>query len=213
MCSVGGCDRSASIRGWCSAHYARWRKHGDVLAGTPLTAKRSDLGKPHGPQDPRLLDPERRPCRDCKQVKPLSEFGPMGKGPLGKRYACRPCDALKAQRERARWDTDPQLRQRRLETQRRSYVKQAYGADGLLADERISRGEPCDVCGQHPEGKRAMAIDHCHVTGRVRGILCKDCNLVLGWMKDDPARLRALADYVEHARTSASPVSSDTRGS
>jgi len=42
-----------------------------------------------------------------------------------------------------------------------------------------------------------MAIDHCHDSGRVRGILCKDCNLVLGWMKDTPARLRALADYLE----------------
>lgn len=66
-----------------------------------------------------------------------------------------------------------------------------------MARERILRGEPCDVCGRRPAGKRAMAIDHCHVTGKVRGILCKDCNLVLGWMNDDAARLRALASYLE----------------
>jgi hypothetical protein len=41
-----------------------------------------------------------------------------------------------------------------------------------------------------------MAIDHSHLTGRVRGLLCKDCNLILGWVQDDPARLRAMADYV-----------------
>jgi hypothetical protein len=34
-CSVDGCDRAADVRGWCRAHYKRWRRHGDPTAGQP----------------------------------------------------------------------------------------------------------------------------------------------------------------------------------
>lgn len=36
MCAVDGCDREVSARGWCAAHYYRWRKHGDVQADKPI---------------------------------------------------------------------------------------------------------------------------------------------------------------------------------
>lgn len=36
-CSVVGCDRSAKTRGWCFAHYARWRSYGDVFPETPIS--------------------------------------------------------------------------------------------------------------------------------------------------------------------------------
>jgi hypothetical protein len=56
----------------------------------------------------------------------------------------------------------------------------------------------CAVCGQ-PETHStwALAIDHDHATGRVRGLLCFQCNTMIGKAKDNPAILRAGADYVE----------------
>lgn len=36
VCSVSGCVRPSKAFGWCNSHYARWRKHGDVMAGTPI---------------------------------------------------------------------------------------------------------------------------------------------------------------------------------
>lgn len=36
VCSVGDCGRPSRTRGWCASHYARWRKHGDVMADKPL---------------------------------------------------------------------------------------------------------------------------------------------------------------------------------
>jgi hypothetical protein len=51
-----------------------------------------------------------------------------------------------------------------------------------------------------------LQIDHCHETGRVRGLLCPRCNSSAGSVRDDPdevrrwaARLGALADYLERA--------------
>jgi hypothetical protein len=45
-----------------------------------------------------------------------------------------------------------------------------------------------------------LRIDHDHGTGNVRGLLCNGCNLALGYMKDNPERLRAAADYLDRRR-------------
>ena len=68
----------------------------------------------------------------------------------------------------------------------------------------------CEICG-NPEttvanGKvKPLAIDHCHQSGKVRGLICHACNHALGQMADDPERLRAAAAYLE--RTAAAIAS------
>jgi hypothetical protein len=60
----------------------------------------------------------------------------------------------------------------------------------------------CDACGQSDfAAARRLAIDHDHrLTGSasVRGVLCSACNRAVGMVKDNPARLRALAAYLEN---------------
>ena len=56
----------------------------------------------------------------------------------------------------------------------------------------LSRGV-CDVC----QSTERLRIDHCHVSSRVRGVLCDSCNKGLGFFKDDPARLRAALRYLK----------------
>lgn len=61
---------------------------------------------------------------------------------------------------------------------------------------------PCEICGRVPGyvGGKVTARDHDHLTGRDRGRLCQDHNLGIGLFRDDPALLRAAADYIERYR-------------
>ena len=60
----------------------------------------------------------------------------------------------------------------------------------------------CDLCGAaEPDSyKRRFYIDHDHHSGAVRALLCGACNMGIGQLKDDPALLRAAADYIERHR-------------
>lgn len=67
-----------------------------------------------------------------------------------------------------------------------------------------AQGGCCAVCGaalkeKNTPGDRKFNthIDHCHTSGKVRGLLCSGCNLGLGHFKDDPARLLAAAAYLK----------------
>lgn len=55
----------------------------------------------------------------------------------------------------------------------------------------------CAICRTDAWPGKGPHVDHAHDTGRVRGILCGGCNNGLGRFADDPARLRAAAEYLE----------------
>ena len=98
--------------------------------------------------------------------------------------------------QKKRYHSDSEHRARLIE-------KRKYSKYGLTPDDYFEMLEAqdykCLVCGvKHKEGKTTkLHVDHCHETGKVRGLLCMHCNLAAGFAKDDPVRLRSLADYLE----------------
>ncbi len=80
-----------------------------------------------------------------------------------------------------------------------THSMRVYGLTAIEAD--AIRGRGCEVCGSNEN----VHIDHCHDSNVVRGALCVNCNIALGQCRDDPTRLRALADYAEqHAHLKVS---------
>lgn len=60
----------------------------------------------------------------------------------------------------------------------------------------------CKICGNPESVKlkgvvKLLAVDHCHSSGKVRGLLCNNCNRAIGMLKDDPEILRRAASYLE----------------
>lgn len=54
----------------------------------------------------------------------------------------------------------------------------------------------CAICGSL-EGKKALAIDHSHITGLRRGLLCQLCNIGIGHFREEPRLLRAAVRYLK----------------
>lgn len=71
---------------------------------------------------------------------------------------------------------------------------------GLTVDsyERMRNGQSgmCAICLTPPRRGR-LYVDHCHKSGRVRGLLCSDCNLGLGKFNDDADRVLRASKYLE----------------
>lgn len=85
-----------------------------------------------------------------------------------------------------------------------AYYKRNYGiTDADLTKKKAEQGNKCFLCGS--EGfligknnhSEKLVVDHCHETGRVRKLLCQNCNRGLGLFQDNPELLRKAADYVE----------------
>lgn len=68
--------------------------------------------------------------------------------------------------------------------------------DGTYQRLLEQQGGGCAICGRKPEGRK-LDVDHAHASLRIRGILCRSCNLRLTRNHADPVWLRKAADYLE----------------
>jgi hypothetical protein len=64
-------------------------------------------------------------------------------------------------------------------------------------DQLVGQAGRCAICWQVMTPGRGTNIDHDHVTGKVRALLCSSCNWVIGHAKESPETLRAAASYIE----------------
>jgi hypothetical protein len=90
-----------------------------------------------------------------------------------------------------------------LTTRRDRYLKQKYGISEIDYLEMLQKQQnSCKICNSFFStswGPDAPVVDHCHSTGKVRGLLCNECNRGLGYYHDDPIALRKAADYLENS--------------
>ena len=81
-----------------------------------------------------------------------------------------------------------------------------YGVSQEEFDAKLAaQGGVCAICGtiKWMGMGNAPHTDHDHVTGAFRGVLCGNCNIGIGKLGEDPARLRAAAAYLEAALVTA----------
>jgi len=141
-------------------------------------------------------------CRTCppgSPPKPASDFSERS-------TKCRTC--VNASR-RERYKTDSSFREKTLSAKwydankkraRDNQIKRKYGITPEVYDAMLcGQLGACAIC-NGPSVGGPFHIDHDHKTNKIRGILCKHCNLMLGYAKDDERTLIAAASYLRKSR-------------
>ena len=126
---------------------------------------------------------ETKLCKACDTIKPVSDFYYQRGKPS---HPCKECK--KASIKEAR--TPEKIREDNLK--KFGITQRDYE---LMFSEQDCG---CAICGgtTMPGDKKYLAVDHCHSTGEVRGLLCNSCNLLLGHAKDSVETLQNAIDYL-----------------
>lgn len=118
---------------------------------------------------PKII-PDQKTCSTCLQEKPSTDFWGLKASSDGLQPECKEC--RKARVRRHRYGISPE-----------DFKELMLAQDGR-----------CACCDQ----KTALHVDHCHSTGRVRGLLCSNCNTAIGLLGDDCDRLMSAVAYLQN---------------
>jgi hypothetical protein len=133
-------------------------------------------------------------CTSCNTEKPLSDFSVRKTGRIGDLVMpCKPC-RVQAHRTKRRSNPDYYL-----QIERKSKFKNQYGITIEQYEEMLfSQGGGCGICATKTPSNRTkyFAVDHCHATGKVRGLLCTKCNRGLGLFNDRTDLLKSASNYL-----------------
>lgn len=97
---------------------------------------------------------------------------------------------LYRERHPERWKENLRKYMRKIRNEKRGVTEEWYHK--TLEEQ----GGGCAVCGAPPIGKRRLAIDHDHRSGKTRGLLCTRCNLAAGYLGDNPDRAKLFEEYL-----------------
>ena len=149
----------------------------------------------------------KRTCKICNDMKDLAEFQPQG-------YQCRKC---RNEKRRVYWAALPveerkkrqksveyqkQYREKNLEKvkedSRNRHLKRMFG---ITLDEYntmlTQQNNGCAICQQACATGMNLAVDHDHTTGKVRALLCKNCNTAIGLLGEDTNRMAKAIEYIQ----------------
>lgn len=147
---------------------------------------------------------EEKVCSSCGLSKPLSDFYKEPRVKDGRFRRCKACHCK----------TTKEYREKNPEIYRKASLKHWRSLDdkkkqarwikryGLSAEQYYKmlaeQKEVCKICGQKCSTKQTLCVDHCHKTGKIRGLLCVKCNTSLGMLNDDVSLFYKAVEYLKN---------------
>ena len=141
-------------------------------------------------------------CTRCNKEKDETLFV-LDRTRNRRKSQCASCTSLKAKEWRKKNPNYEKHRYRhdKVNSRERHLIRK-YGVDLHKYNELLrAQNGRCAICGgeESDQFKQVFHVDHCHSTGRVRGLLCRGCNHVLGHLKDNPELLLRASNYLSSA--------------
>jgi len=131
-------------------------------------------------------------CSSCKIIKPLYKYHKDASKSDGRNPKCKEC---------RRTEHKSKYSEKQAKAGRKYYLKRKYGLsledyNNLLNEQNNC----CAICGKHQlEFSRRLAVDHSHITGNIRGLLCQPCNTALGKFRDSIDLLNSAIEYLKNS--------------
>ena len=123
-------------------------------------------------------------CSHCKETKPVSDFHWKRKHLNQHQPRCKPCALVNAKKHWQKKGRD-------------TAALRKYGVSGDEYRAMLeAQGGTCAICDETCRRGKMLCIDHNHTTGEVRGLLCNDCNTMIGLGQDDINILNRAIDYL-----------------
>jgi hypothetical protein len=147
-------------------------------------------------------------CYTCKEELPLSAFSKDKKAKDCLNYACRTCWSKRSAENRSK---DPDryrvLQRQSYEKNKHKYkergrdyhLKTTYGISSVEYEKMLeAQAGICNICDNPAteELYNILMVDHCHKTNKVRGLLCRQCNIGLGAFKDNVETMLKAINYL-----------------
>jgi hypothetical protein len=132
-------------------------------------------------------------CKDCGLSKKKEEFYLLGGGSTYYRPECKLCSSIRKAKYVAK---NPEKEKRK--NKNKNLLKN-YGITIEIYNQQFeTQNGCCAICGKHQSLlKKSLAVDHNHVTGKIRKLLCNNCNILLGMAEDSPALLENAITYLQ----------------
>ena len=126
-------------------------------------------------------------CNTCKQKKPLTEFYKCSHNNDGLYYQCKVC---KSEYDKQRHAKNPKIR-------KDNNLQNRYGITFEQKQSMIaSQNGKCAICKIDLDNGKHTCVDHCHTTGKIRKILCRSCNVLIGHSKENTEVLKNAIEYL-----------------
>lgn len=140
------------------------------------------------------MDCRVKECTSCKKELPVTNFYKSNSKKSGYKSHCKECVK---ERSKANYHS-PEQNKRRIENHWRTHgldmTVEKYDA---LFEQQNGK---CGICGTNKNRNNSrFCVDHCHTTGKIRGLLCHDCNTSIGKLGDSKEGLMKAIEYLDNA--------------
>lgn len=205
------CGKPSAARELCDMHYHRWIKHGHTEQTRPATWGQREkhplysawtgTRRRRGGRVPEwddfwqfVSDVGGGKPHEAAVLKSSSDVLPIGPTTA---YWSDPLSSLGVADRAAKAEYQRKWRVANPLKAKQNHLRKNFGIGVAEYEEMLAKqGGGCAICGQRDKWFR-LAVDHCHGTKRIRGLLCAGCNRGIGIFKDSPDLLRKAVEYLE----------------